>query len=251
MAGVLAEILAPRAEVGERQSTLRRYNAAVRAAKDLGVIGAVVQQLHKRITQAVSKVGCQPYLPLRVCASSWRERNSNLVRCLWLAWQFSAGFFGLGLAKYLASVWGMYHCLCGSAFGIPKLVRKVGSLGHSQHWRIVSERPCFDGRRRKRCERAIICSLGAVLGWHTSSRRSLVRRLGDATGGIIYAGVAALRVTLATPKCSSSSSGNDGVVSALPFNYLGKPGQVGSPDYLQTWRFGPPTCTLRRPSRRL
>ena len=60
---VLAGFLAARAEAGERQSTLRGYNAAVRAAKDLGWIGPTVQQLHKHIAQAASKVGLQPYLP--------------------------------------------------------------------------------------------------------------------------------------------------------------------------------------------
>ena len=64
MAGVLAEFLAARAEASERQSTVCGYNAAVRAAGDLGWIGLVVHQLHKRIAQAVSKVGFQPYLPL-------------------------------------------------------------------------------------------------------------------------------------------------------------------------------------------
>ena len=42
MARVLVEFLAARAEAGERQSTLRGYNAAVRAAEDLGWIGPVV-----------------------------------------------------------------------------------------------------------------------------------------------------------------------------------------------------------------
>ena len=40
--GVLAEFLAAKAEAGKRQSTLRGYNAAVRAAEDLGWIGPVV-----------------------------------------------------------------------------------------------------------------------------------------------------------------------------------------------------------------
>ena len=43
MAGVLADFLAAKAEAGERQSTLRGYNAVVRAAEDLGWIGPVVQ----------------------------------------------------------------------------------------------------------------------------------------------------------------------------------------------------------------
>ena len=94
MGGVLAEFLAARAAAGVRQSTLRGYNAAVRAAEDLGWIGSVVHQLHKCIAQAASKVGFQPYLPLRVCASSWKEPSCNLVRCLWPVWQVSVGFFG-------------------------------------------------------------------------------------------------------------------------------------------------------------
>ena len=63
LAGVLAEFLATRAEASERHSTLRGYSVAVRAAKDLRWIGPVVHQLHKRIAQAVSKMGFQPYLP--------------------------------------------------------------------------------------------------------------------------------------------------------------------------------------------
>ena len=63
MARVLAEFLAARAVAGERHSTLHGYNAAVRAAEDLGWIGPVVQQLHKCIAQAASKVGFQPYSP--------------------------------------------------------------------------------------------------------------------------------------------------------------------------------------------
>ena len=35
----------------------------LRAAEDLGSIGSVVQQLHKHIAQAASKVGLQPYFP--------------------------------------------------------------------------------------------------------------------------------------------------------------------------------------------
>ena len=60
MAGVLAEFLAARVVAGERQSTLRGYNAAVRAAEDRGWIGSVLQQPRKRIAQATSKVGFQP-----------------------------------------------------------------------------------------------------------------------------------------------------------------------------------------------
>ena len=58
-----AQFLAATAEAGERQSTLRGYDAAVRAAEDLGWIGRIVHQLHKRIAQAASQVGFQPYLP--------------------------------------------------------------------------------------------------------------------------------------------------------------------------------------------
>ena len=41
---------------------MRGYNAAVRAAEDLGWIGPVVQQIHKRIAQGASRVGFQPSL---------------------------------------------------------------------------------------------------------------------------------------------------------------------------------------------
>ena len=63
MAGVLAEFPAAKAQAGEQQATLQGYNAAVRAGEDLGRIGLVVQQIHKRIAQAASRVGWQPDLP--------------------------------------------------------------------------------------------------------------------------------------------------------------------------------------------
>ena len=50
------------------------------------------------------------------------------------------------------------------------------------------------------CERATTYFLGAVRGWSTSSWRSWVQRLGGAIGGMLYVGVAALRVTLAIPQ---------------------------------------------------
>ena len=90
---------------------------------------------------------CSPICPLRICASSWRERSFNLVCCLWLAWRFFVGSFGFGLASCLASVWGMYHCLYGSGSGIPKLVRRVGSHGPYHPGRIDTERPCLDGSK--------------------------------------------------------------------------------------------------------
>ena len=63
LAGVLAEFLAARAEASEGQSTLCGYTAAMQAAEDLGRIGPVIHQLPKRIAQAASKVGFQPYFP--------------------------------------------------------------------------------------------------------------------------------------------------------------------------------------------
>ena len=63
LARVLLGFLAARAEARERQSTLRGYNAAVRATEDLGWIRPTVQRPHKRIAQAASKEGLQPYLP--------------------------------------------------------------------------------------------------------------------------------------------------------------------------------------------
>ena len=43
LAEILIEFLAAKAEAGERQSTLRSYNVAVRAAEDLGWIDWVVR----------------------------------------------------------------------------------------------------------------------------------------------------------------------------------------------------------------
>ena len=73
-----------------------------------------------------------------------------------------------------------------------------------------------------------------------------------------------LRVTLATLRCRFSSGGGGGAVSAPPcgmqphsrtlrswglFGCLRRPALEGQPGYLLTWRFGPPICTLWRPSR--
>ena len=64
VAEVLAEFLAAKAEAGERQATLRGYIAAIRAVEDLEWIDPIVRSRHKRIAQAASKVGRQPYLAL-------------------------------------------------------------------------------------------------------------------------------------------------------------------------------------------
>ena len=108
--------------------------------------------------------------------------------------------------------------LSGCGCGIPKPVRRGCSLDRSRHGRMVSGRPCCGGRKPKAGKQATTCSLEVVLGWNTSSWRSWVRRLGDTVRGILCAGVAAPRVTLATPRCSVSSGGGDGAVSARPCN---------------------------------
>ena len=87
--------------------------------------------------------------------------------------------------------------------------------------------------------------------------------LETAAGGLLCAGVAAVRVTLATFECSLASGGDDGAVSALPcgmrqrsktlpsrgpFYCLRKPWLVGQLGYLLTWWFGLPKCTQRRPN---
>ena len=101
------------------------------------------------------------------------------MRCLLLSWRFFVGLFNFGWAKYLASVWGMYHCFCGCGIGTPKPVRRAGSHGPSRRGRIVTERSCLDRLRPKTCERATIYSLEEVLGGKESSWRSWVRHLGD------------------------------------------------------------------------
>ena len=101
------------------------------------------------------------------------------MRCLLLSWRFFVGLFNFGWAKYLASVWGMYHCFCGCGIGTPKPVRRAGSHGPSRRGRIVTERSCLDRLRPKTCERATIYSLEEVLGGKKSSWRSWVRHLGD------------------------------------------------------------------------
>ena len=113
LAGVLAEFLAARAEAGARQSTLRGYNAAVRAAEDLGWIGTTVQQLHKRIAQAASKVGLQPYLPPEgLCVLVERAENQPgalPMACVavlsWVLWLRVGEVSGLRMGDVSVPLW--------------------------------------------------------------------------------------------------------------------------------------------------
>ena len=113
LAGVLAGFLAARAEAGERQSTLRGDNAAVRAAEDLGWIGPTVQQLHKRIAQAASKVGLQPYLPPEgLCVLVERAENQPgalPMACVavlsWVLWLRVGEVFGLRMGDVSVPLW--------------------------------------------------------------------------------------------------------------------------------------------------
>ena len=167
-------------------------------------------------TSALPKVHlrwvCNPIYPQRVCAYSSRELSFSLVHCLWLAWQCLAGFFGCGLVRCLGSAWGMCQSRYGFGSGIPKLVKRAGSLVLSHPGRIDIGKPCFTGQRPRACGRVTTCSLGAVHGWSTSSWKSWALRLGGIAVGILCAGVAALRVTLATLRCTSSSGGGVGAV---------------------------------------
>ena len=199
LVGVLAEFLAVRAEADGRQSTLHRYNAAVRAAEDLGWVGPVVHQLHKRIAEDASKVGFRPYLPPEGwCVLVERAQmlpGSLLMACVavlcWVLWLRVGKVFGL----------------CMLDVSLPLLMQFWNSKTGEEGWpsRLLS--PWADGFQEallqwaeaKGCERATTCSLDAVLGWNTRSRRSWVSRLGGTAGGILCAGVATLRVTLATP----------------------------------------------------
>ena len=113
LAGVLAELLAAKAEAGERQSNLRGYNATVRYAQDLGWIGPVVQQLHKRIAQAPSQVGFQPYLPpegLCVVVEKAEVHPGALpMACVavlcWVPWRWVGNLSGLRLADVSLLLW--------------------------------------------------------------------------------------------------------------------------------------------------
>ena len=144
------------------------------------------------------KWACSPICPLRVCASSSREQSFSLVRCLWRAWPCFVGFFGFGLARCLGFVWVTNKCPYGSGSGIPKLVRRAGNHAPYRPGRIDITRLCVGGQKPRACGRATTCSLGAVHGWSTSSWKSWALRLGGTAGGILCAGLAALRVTLAT-----------------------------------------------------
>ena len=263
LARVLAGFLAARAEAGERQSTLRGYNAAVRAAEDLGWIGPTVQQLHKRIAQAASKVGLQPYLPPEgLCVLVERaelQPGALPMACVavlcWVLWLPVGEVSGLRM--------GDVSLPYGSGYGIPKLVRRAGNHAPSRPRRIDIVRLCFGGRKPMACGRATTCSLGAVYGWSTSSWKSWAQRLGGTAGGILCAGLAALRVTLATLSCSFSYGGGAGAVSGPPcdmqrrskmrqswglFDCLRRPAPGGQPERLPTWKSGPPICTHRRQS---
>ena len=112
--------------MGERQSTLRGYNAAVRAAEDVGWIGRTVQQLHKRIAQAASKVGLQRYLPpegLCVLVERAELQPGALPMACWavLSWVLWLGVGEVSLVRmgdeagseprgHLGVTWGVYLC---------------------------------------------------------------------------------------------------------------------------------------------
>ena len=120
LAGVLAEFLAARAEAGERQSTLRGYNAAVRAAEDLGWIAPTVQQLHKRIAQAASKVGLQPYLPpegLCVLVERAEDQPGALpMACVAvLSWVLWGNVSAPGIFCDLCPTGGLLRLICWAA----------------------------------------------------------------------------------------------------------------------------------------
>ena len=83
----------------------------------------------------------------------------------------------------------------------------------SRTGRIDIVRPCFAGQRPRPCGPMTTCFLGAVHGWSTGSWKSWALRLRGTAVGILCAGPAALRVTVATPRCSSSSGGAVGAVS--------------------------------------
>ena len=167
---------------------------------------SALPKLHLRLV-------CSPIYPQRVCAYLSRGPSFSLVHCLWLAWQCLAGFFGCGLVRCLGSAWGLCQSRYGFGSGIPKLVKRASTLALSRPGRIDIVKPYFTGRRPRACGQVTIYSLGAVHGWSTSSWKSWALRLGGTAVGILCAGVAALRVTLATLSCSSSSGGGVGAVS--------------------------------------
>ena len=113
LAKVLAGFLAARAEAGETRSTLRGYNAAVRAAEDLGWIGPTVQQLHTHIAQAASKVGLQPYLPPEgLCVLFERaelQLGSLPMACVavlcWVLWLRVSEVSGLRMGDVSLPLW--------------------------------------------------------------------------------------------------------------------------------------------------
>ena len=204
---------------------------------------------------------CNPTCPQKVCAYSLRELRICLVHCLWLAWSCLAGFLGYGLAKYLGSAWGMYQVPYGYGSGTPKLVRRAGSHGPSHHGRIAIERPCFAAQRPRACGPMTTCFLEAERGWSTGSWKSWALRLGGNAAGMLCAGVAALRVTFATPKCSSSSGGAAGAVLGPPcgmqqlsrtrqswalYDCLRSQERWGQRGFSPIWRSGPPICSQRR-----
>ena len=113
LARVLAGFLAATAEVRERQSTLHGYIAAVRAAEDLSWIGPTVQQLHKRIAQAASKVGLQPSLPLEgLCVLVERaelQPSALPMACVavlcWVLWLRVGEVSGLRMGDVSVPLW--------------------------------------------------------------------------------------------------------------------------------------------------
>ena len=218
LARVLAQFLAAKAEAGERQSTLCGYNAAVRAAKYLGWIGVVAHQLHKRIAQAASKLGFQPYLPPDGLCVLMERAELPLgvlpMACMavlcWFLWLRVGEVSGLRMVDVSLPLWMQFWN------------SKIGEEG----WQSRPLSPLAD------CFREALLQWAEAKGVQASDHlfpggsawlehkflRFWVRRLGDTAGGILCAGLVALRVTLATPICSFSSGGGDGAVSARPCN---------------------------------
>ena len=103
--------------------------------------------------------------------------------------------------------WLMWRCLSGCSSRFRSQESTGGSLGPSPRGQMGSKKPCSVGARPRACERATTYFPGVVRGWSTSSWRSWAQHLRGTAGGMLCAEVAALRVTLATPRCNYCSGG--------------------------------------------
>ena len=260
MPRVRAEFVAARAEAGERQSTLRGYNAAVRAAEALSWICRPSSSCTSALPSLHLRWAYSPICLLRVCASSWRKRSSSLVCCLWLAWRFFVVSFGFGVGEVSGLRMG--------DVSLPLWLRFWNSKSAEEGWQSRPISPWADRYREALLRWSEAKGLRASDRLFPGGSACLEHKFLEVLGSMPWKHCRwhSLRRGGSTacyarhPRSRFSCGGGDGAASAPPcdmrrhskmlqssglFDCLRRPGLEGQLGYLLTWRFGLPICTLR------